>query len=351
MKQVDERDVMFSRMGYKQGTKQYEEYYNRNPEKKKVDDELRQKLDSKSAFFHPQNSPIIDSTFKFLGDIKNFSDADNICLEKITVDAKTITGKIKGLAKFYNAKLVGITETQKYHYYSHRGRHLENYGQKIEKHHKYGIVFAVEMDKNMINRAPQLSESIAVTKGYVESAVIGMIISYYIRELGYEARNHMDGNYLLVAPLIAQDAGLGELGRNGLLVTKEYGSRIRLGIVTTDMPLECDSKNSFGLVEFCSICALCSKTCPGRCISNEEQGLYNGTMGWKIDSEACYNRWKMLGTDCGVCIASCPFSDGLAEEDVKSIKASNKNISKILDNHKAKYGIRPFIKGDADWLK
>ena len=40
-----------------------------------------------------------------------------------------------------------------------------------------------------------------------------------IRRLGYPARAHIDGNYRVIAPLVARDAGLGEIGRMGLLMT------------------------------------------------------------------------------------------------------------------------------------
>lgn len=69
-------------------------------------------------------------------------------------------------------------------YYSHLGRHAENYGEKIDKHHKFGIVFAVEMEKEMIFRAPQLPEAIAVTKGYIAAAVMSKHgIRPYIKDM------------------------------------------------------------------------------------------------------------------------------------------------------------------------
>ena len=43
-----------------------------------------------------------------------------------------------------------------------------------------------------------------------------------IRDLGYPARAHIDGNYRVIAPLVARDAGLGEIGRMGLLMTPRW---------------------------------------------------------------------------------------------------------------------------------
>jgi len=349
MKKIDERDIMFARMNYKEGSEIYNDYYSRNPHLKEVDDSLRSLPamgGEGSVTFNKINSPMVDAAFKYLNDVRQFSEgqaAQNI----VETDPIVMTERIKGLAKFYNAKLVGITEMRDYHYYSHRGRHEENYGEEINKMHKYGIVFAVAMDKEMIMRAPKLPESIAVVKGYVEAATIGMMLSYYIREFGYDARNHMDGNYLVVAPLAARDAGLGEFGRNGLLITKEYGACVRLGVVTTDMPLIADISEDFGVKEFCLDCGRCSKTCPGKAISAEDESISR----WKINAEECYRRWRSLGTDCGLCIANCPFTYGISEDLISDIKSSAETRQNILKNFEEKYGIRPIIREEPEWMK
>ena len=353
MKKFDERDTMFARMNYKKGSEIYKDYYGRNPGLKEVDDSLRSLPamgGEGSVMFNEINSPMVDAGFKYLNDVRKYSQGKP-SENKIEVDPIVITERIKGLAKFYNAKLVGITEMKDYHYYSHRGRHEENYGEEINNKHKYGIVFAVPMDKEMIMRAPKLPESIAVVKGYVEAATIGMVLSYYIRELGFDASNHMDGNYLVVAPLVARDAGLGEFGRNGLIITKEYGACIRLGVVTTDMPILPDVRKDFGVKEFCMDCGRCSKTCPGKAISSNEMEEKDGLLRWKINAEECYRRWRSLGTDCAVCIANCPFTYGISEDLVSNIKSSAETRKNILEDFEEKYGIRPIIREEPEWLK
>jgi len=347
VKRIDERDTMFARMSYQKDSEQYNDYYKRNPEKKQIDDELRELphiCGEGTATFHPLHSPFADAGFRFLGDIKKYVEGD-VSENKVEVE------KIKKLSKYLGAKLVGVADMREYHFYSHRGRNPETYGEKIDKFHKYGIVFAVEMDKDMINRAPQCEEVIAVTKGYMDAAIIGMWISYYIRELGYEARNHMDGNYLVVAPLVAQDAGLGEIGRNGILITKEYGQRVRLGVVTTDMPLIADAREDFGIKEFCRVCNKCPKSCPGKAIPDGDMELIDGVMRWKINQEQCYGMWRRIGTDCGVCLSVCPFSQGVAMELIDEMKDTKKAMGTILKEYNEKYGIRPYIREPLDLLK
>ncbi len=99
-----------------------------------------------------------------------------------------------------------------------------------------------------------ICEVIETSKCYVDASIVGMILSYYIRNLGYDARNHMDANYLVMPVFIARDAGLGDIGRNAILTNKDYGSRLRLGVVTTDIPLLEDEYVDFGLEDFCKVC-------------------------------------------------------------------------------------------------
>lgn len=260
---IDERDVMFSRMSRKKNTKEYDNYYNKNPNLKEIDDEIRNlpEMDSdETAFYSPINSPIVSATFDFLSDIKNLVNGPDISENRLEDSPDNFTAKIKGLAKYYGADLCNITKCDESYYYSHRGREDNIYGDKVDNLYKNTIVFAVEMDKNYIDTAPKLPESIEVTKGYLDTAIIGMILTYYIKHLGYNARNHMDGNYEIILPLAAKKAGLGDIGRHGILITEKYGSRIRLGTVSTDLPLVADLESDFSVYDFCEICQKCILT-------------------------------------------------------------------------------------------
>lgn len=354
MKRVDERDAMFSRVNYEKGSKAYEDYYKRNPDKKDVDDSIRNRphlCDEDTMTYNELNSPMASCAFDFLSDIRHLCEG-TVNPVKAHGNKKTITKRIKGLAKHYGAKLVGITELKNYHYYTHRGRHAEVYGEEIKLDHKYGIVFAIEMDKDMINRGPMISEIIETSKCYVDASVVGMILSYYIRSLGYEARNHMDANYLLMPVLVAKDAGLGEIGRNNLLTTKEFGSRIRLGVVTTNLELEVDEPISFGLEDFCSLCKNCALICPSQSISHETEKETNGNFNWTIKQETCYIKWTYTGTDCGMCISSCPFSQNMeVMNNIDTFKDNPELIETTLGEFRKKYGKKPFVPGNPAWLR
>jgi epoxyqueuosine reductase QueG len=207
------------------------------------------------------------------------------------------------------------------------------------------------MDRDMICRAPQQAEPVAVTKGYIEAAVVGMVLSHYIRALGYEARNHMDGSYLVVAPLVAQAAGLGEIGRSGLLITKEYGPRVRLGVVTTNLPLVPDEKKDFGIAGLCEDCKRCATSCPAKAIPDGGRTDYNGCLGWEINSDRCFANWQRIGTDCGICLAACPLSDDIPSEMRDGLAHSPDSRAALLAYCDGKRRGRPYISGNPDWMR
>ncbi|MBN2260437.1 MAG: 4Fe-4S dicluster domain-containing protein [Clostridiales bacterium] len=353
MKKIDERDTMFARMAWESNSDAFRDYYNRNPDKLEFDEELRtlpNLSEEGTATYDSINSRIVDGLFRFIADLRPFAEGE-IIREPQVIDPETATRRIKEIARHFGASIVGITKTEDYHYYSHRGRMEKNYGEEITKKHKYAIAFAVEMDKDFINRSPQIEQTIETTHGYLTAAVVGMVVSYFLREIGYDARNHMDGNYLVVAPLVAQDAGIGEIGRLGILITKEYGPRVRLGVVTTDLELIPDISESFGVKEFCEICDKCSKTCPGRAIPSGIMGEIEGVKRWKIDQEKCYRIWRSLGTDCGVCLSTCPFSQGIDLDKINSIMGNTELMKEILEEHEKKYGIRNYMKEKLNIIK
>lgn len=354
MKRIDERDIIFSRANYKRGNDNYEDYYTRNPQNKAIDDSLRSRpniCEEGTMTYNEVNSKMATAAFDFLTNITHLCEA-KVSDEKVQANTKIITKRIKGFAKHYGAVAVGITELKDYHKYTHRGRLEETYGEEINLDHKYAIVFGYEMSADMINRSPMLPEVIETTKGYVGVSIIGMLLSNFIGSLGYEARNHMNMNYLVMAPLLAKDAGLGDIGRNTILTNKDYGSRLRIGVVTTNLELEVDEPIDFGLEDFCNMCKKCSFTCPSQSLTNEPKFDENGNYQWLIDVETCYTKWRYLGTDCGMCISACPFSQDLDTiKNATTFKGNPHLIKEALDEYKQKYKNRPFVPGNPDWLR
>ena len=118
------------------------------------------------------------------------------------------------------------------------------------------VALAFEEDYHGISNSPGRLASAATGNGYSRMAVTSSQLADFIRGLGYRALPAGNGVGLSIP--IAIDAGLGQLGRMGLLVTPKYGPRVRLAKVITDMPLIPDSPIDFGVTEFCEACMLCA---------------------------------------------------------------------------------------------
>ena len=101
-------------------------------------------------------------------------------------------------------------------------------------------------------------------------------------------------------------SGLGFVGKSGLFLSNEYGSKVRLATVLTDMPCQ----NELPVVENgCGDCNLCKNACPAGAIFGENPTL---TGERNIDPEKCSRYMKDhfqdvgRGSVCGICIRVCP---------------------------------------------
>ncbi|MGC9374586.1 MAG: reductive dehalogenase [Bacteroidales bacterium] len=306
----DERDVMFSRNELKPGTALFEKYYAQNPEKKILDDKFRKKpglLSPDSILYHPYTFVAADANFETIEALKPLVDGE-VAERKQNVDPKKISRLVKSWLKSLGAHSVGVTQLKDYHLYSHKGRGTL-YGKAIQNNHPYAIAFTVEMNHEMIQAAPKGSAVMESGQQYLNSGTMAVQLASFIRKLGYSARAHIDGNYELICPLVARDAGLGEIGRMGLLMTPKLGPRVRIAVVTTDMPMIIDKKRDYSsVIDFCNICKKCADACPSASISHQKRSMHGGILRWKINSESCFTYWATVGTDCGRCIAVCPYA-------------------------------------------
>jgi reductive dehalogenase len=164
------------------------------------------------------------------------------------------------------------------------------------------------MDNDMIRHAPDLPVTTETAFAYFEVGKVAMMLARYINMLGYNARAHVDGNYRVLCVPVAADAGLGELGRLGLLITPGYGPRIRLSVVTTNLELLQDEPVAFGVQEFCGFCMKCAFNCPSGSIEKGNKREIKGVEKWQSQQESCYAYWRKQGTDCSLCIRVCPYA-------------------------------------------
>ncbi len=84
-------------------------------------------------------------------------------------------------------------------------------------------------------------------------------------------------------------AGLGEIGYSKMLITPEFGPRVRIGVVLTEMELEPDP--IYNGPKLCNKCMACVRECPGGCISETKTvkvNLAGHEVEWgDIDTKLC----------------------------------------------------------------
>jgi len=308
---IDERDIMFARARLEPGTPDYEVYYALRADRKAGDDRTRSLPGLLSPDAIEANPPVYLATQATFGFIKVLRDAVDgpVSSERAALQAGPCTRYLKDLARFWGACDVGVTELKPYHVYSHVGRGRGTYGAPIDLDHRYAIAFTVEMDLSLVGTAPAAPTLLESARQYASAARIAVQLANLIRLMGFPARAHIDGNYRVVAPLVARDAGLGEIGRMGLLMTPNLGPRVRLGVVTTDLTLLPDRPGySASVLDYCRICLKCADTCPVRAIPTGDRQEIDGVLRWRINQELCFRYWCAIGTDCARCLAVCPYS-------------------------------------------
>ena len=309
-RKVDARDTMFARMARRKDTAAYQDYYTSRPALKQIDDRLRgmpSLMNPQGKYYDPEKSEQARYYFAAIDNIEIDQEFVTRSVQELKV-GKNPKNIIIKLAHELGAVTVGCTDLVESFIYSHRGRFDENYGQPINLGHPTAIVFLVEMDFDRMQKAPQADTILESARQYYRAAVISQTLEAVLIQAGHAAKAHYDAHYDLILPALAVKAGLGELGRNNILIADKYGSRVRIGAVTTDLPLAYDEPRALGAEAFCQICKKCAKNCPSRALAFEGQKIIRGVEKWPTNVERCYSYWRQIGTDCGICMAVCPFS-------------------------------------------
>lgn len=104
-------------------------------------------------------------------------------------------------------------------------------------------------------------------------------------------------------------SGLGFIGKNALLITPQFGSKVRLATALTDMPLEIKRER---LECLCGNCTICHDACPAGAISGKiyVAGAPRDTI---FDAKKCSEYMKTYkdigrGAVCGICMSVCPYN-------------------------------------------
>jgi len=236
-------------------------------------------------------------------------------------DSKAATRNLKNVARFFGADLVGVCALDTRWVYSHISRKkgdgsdsYEHLPQQIEDRFKYAVVLGFEADYKMIRYAKTLIAGAAHDMASTRMVVASALLARFIRNLGYDAIDCNIDDVVITVPL-AMQAGLGQLGRNGMLITPQYGPRVRVSVVLTDLPLVADEPIDFGVTEFCTACKKCAQMCPSNSIPRGERTVEpnnisnaSGELKWPQNAETCLMRAARDRYPCSTCISVCPYN-------------------------------------------
>lgn len=215
-------------------------------------------------------------------------------------DEENAARTVSEFAKAAGADLVGFTAVSDSFVFE---------GQDVP--HKFAVVLAMEMDFDLIDSAPDWPSGTEVLRVYWRLGAVAVKVAEFIRNLGYAARAHHPRGFVGRPPTIlhtraAIEAGLGEAGRTGLLITEEFGPRVRAATVTTDLKLPQSEPKKFGVDEYCSNCNLCQKACEGDAIPDEKADV-RGYNKYTIDAYKCLPYFAQYD-GCNLCVSKCAFN-------------------------------------------
>ncbi|MCP4548164.1 MAG: hypothetical protein GY835_17000 [bacterium] len=324
----DQRDSVFTRARLIPESDLFNDYYERRPGYRKADDAARvlpQLATPGGERYRPAEGALIEAQFAasdlFASAVEREAEAsipspaagldhgNGAVLHHKLPDTSPagLTAFVKDAARFLGADDVGVTPLDRADVYLRRGRPLERHGEKPDLEHSHAIVLVFAMRSECVQTGPEMISTVETARVYQQAAAAGYALADALKRCGFAARAHVDSNYLVACPPLAVSAGLGELGRNGILVHPTLGPGVRLGVVTIDAGLQADEEGCWGIADFCRICAKCAKSCPSAAIPKGETEICRGAEKWPLRAERCYHYWRTQGTDCGVCMRVCPF--------------------------------------------
>jgi len=228
----------------------------------------------------------------------------------------TLTEQIKAYAISLGADLVGVADLEQV-------KGIPTIPANLLTPYRYAVIIGIAYSYDVFEQiidgpTPLYSKQQTSANGTLDQ--MSFFIQKKIAAAGYRALAQpaslvMDKeNWMpnVSTKALARAAGLGWLGKNLLLITPEYGSRVRMAAILTDAPLEAGSP----MTNHCGECARCQEACPAGAIRGAYWLDYPESRETALDFAKCLGKLKDefsprpdIGQPiCGICIKACPFT-------------------------------------------
>lgn len=170
------------------------------------------------------------------------------------------------------------------------------------------IVLAMEMNKEKLELAPSKETGVMVHKTYNKLGKISLRVAEQLKTKGFgvHAGHALMGQVLY--PGLAVEAGMGWYGKHGMLITPEFGPRVRLTAIYTSIEnLPFSTENPHAWIEkFCKNCKLCVKKCPPKAVFEKSEVDTNGLIK-AINTQKCFLEFAE-NQGCSICLKTCSFN-------------------------------------------
>jgi epoxyqueuosine reductase len=225
-------------------------------------------------------------------------------------DTAELTARVRAEAARIGLSAIGIAEYDPK--YTFEQMMDEEVGDRV-------IICVLEQNYEATQLAPASRAEKAAMAGYSETMKFGAALARFIQSQGYRAVSTSPHSTGIMLHYGVQ-AGLGQLGFNGQLLTPYAGSRCRLVSISTDAPLDLDAPRDFGINKICDDCQACVRRCPGQAIPRKRR-FHRGVEKSKINTRRCLPLVAQA-EGCAVCMKVCPVQryglDAVYEEYEKS---------------------------------
>ncbi|MFX1456658.1 MAG: hypothetical protein ACFFDB_14900 [Promethearchaeota archaeon] len=176
----------------------------------------------------------------------------------------------------------------------------------LQVYGKNAIVLGMELLWDKIKTAPSIFCSIEAFRVYYELGEICIQLTEYLKEQGYKSEAHHPFGGKFLFPPHAVAANLGILGRNGLVITPEFGPRQRWAIISTDAEIPSPATNDLtALKDYCKECGACIRGCKGDAAYEEPIYHDDSPAITHIDRSKCID--SLINNNyCSYCLKVCP---------------------------------------------
>jgi epoxyqueuosine reductase QueG len=191
--------------------------------------------------------------------------------------------------------------------------------EKNDLKYSNALVFTFPIGMDIVNEVPSEKTQRLNDVLYAHFGNITYELSDFLRKEGFatQAIHPMDGT--IGFSQLGEEANLGFIGKNGLLITPELGPRLKVSAILTSIEnLPYVEKNPHEWIRnYCQRCSKCIKGCPQDALIEKQDKLAKADL---ID-EKCIG----CSQGCTYCIESCPFfENGYEKKKKKQMKLEAK---------------------------